>query len=75
MRNIDLPDRNKFILTTIADNCVAILETHASEQCQKGEYILSDGCVQQNVATGKFTEVEATGHKGRLYVLTEDLNR
>ena len=63
-----------FFLTTIANNLVAIIEVANAEARQRGEYIVSQSCLQKNVQSGKFTEVDATDHDGRVFILTSDLN-
>lgn len=66
----------KFLLTTIDNNLIAIVETDTSTPKQRGEYLLSHSCVQKNVECGKFVDVtgQASGTGGgKLYVLAEDL--
>lgn len=65
--------QNKFILTTIKGNMVAIMEVAPKEHRQKGEYYLSRDCVSRNVNQGTFSEVASKGHNGKLFVLTSDL--
>ena len=65
--------QNKFILTTIHGNMVAIVEVAPQENRQKGEYYLSGDCVSRNVNQGTFSEVTSDGHNGRIFVLTSDL--
>ena len=63
-----------FFLTTIANNLVAIVEMANAEARQRGEYILSSACVQKNLDAGTFVEVNASEHRGRVFVLSSDLN-
>ena len=63
-----------FFLTTIGNNLVAIIEVVEAQARQRGEYTVSQSCLERNVASGKFTEVDPTNHKGRVFVLTSDLN-
>jgi len=74
MYQADLPT-SQYILTTIANNMVAIVETATSENRHRGEYSLSSSCVSRNIKNGRFVEVSAEGHNGRLYVLADDLQR
>ena len=64
-----------FVLTTIGNGMVAIVETDDSAKRQRGEYTLSKSCVECNVTSGKFVDITDTaiGAEGKVFALKEDL--
>ena len=64
-----------FVLTTIGNGMVAIIETTDEAKRKRGEYTLSGSCVKRNLTTGKFVDVtdKAAGAEGKVFVLKEDL--
>lgn len=65
----------KYLLTTTDDKCVVIAEVPQGHRVDdRAEYVVSDGVIRANVASGNFTEV--TGRipwEGKIWVLTSDL--
>ena len=64
-----------FVLTTIGNGKVAIVETDDSADRQRGEYTLSNACVKRNIERGTFVDMthEAIGSEGKVFVLKRDL--
>ena len=64
-----------FVLTTIGNGMVAIVETSNEAKRQRGEYTLSKSCVERNVTSGKFVDMTdiATGAEGKVFALKSDL--
>ena len=64
-----------FVLTTIGNGMVAIVETSNEAKRQRGEYTLSKSCVNRNVATGLFVDIteQASGAEGKVFALKQDL--
>ena len=64
-----------FVLTTIGNGMVAIVETDDKAKRQRGEYTLSKSCVERNVTSGKFVDIteQATGAEGKVFALKQDL--
>ena len=67
-----------FIATTIGRaNMIAMLEVDEQEEPRKGEVRLSQDCVKVNLEKGLFTDMtgRVSNAIGKVYVLTEDLQR
>ena len=64
-----------FVLTTIGNGIVAIIETTDEAKRKRGEYTLSKSCVEQNLTSGKFVDVtdRVKGCDGKVFALKEDL--
>ena len=64
-----------FVLTTIGNGIVAIIETYDEASRKRGEYTLSKSCVNRNVTTGKFIDVtsKVKGAEGKVFALKQDL--
>ena len=69
-------DRSRFVLTTIGNGIVAMLETPVTEEKKRGEYLLSDTCVRKNIEAGTFVDAtsQVSGATGKVYILASDLN-
>jgi len=65
-----------FVLTTIGNGMVAIVETDDSAKRQRGEYTLSKSCVERNISHGIFIDItdRATGAEGKVFALKQDLS-
>jgi hypothetical protein len=68
-------DSRRFVLTTIGKGMVAMLETPANEVAQRGEYPLSNACVQKNLDSGTFVDMteNVPSAIGKVYILVSDL--
>ena len=66
---------SSFVLTTIGNGIVAIIETDDEANRKRGEYTLSKSCVNRNVTTGKFIDItdRVTGSGGKVFALKQDL--
>ena len=64
-----------YVLTTIGNGIVAIVETSDKAKRQRGEYTLSNACVNRNVTSGKFVDItaQANGAEGKVFALKTDL--
>ena len=67
---------SSYVLTTIGNGMVAIVETSDEAKRQRGEYTLSKSCVNRNVATGLFIDItdKALGAEGKVFALKQDLS-
>ena len=66
---------SSYVLTTIGNGIVAIIETSDKAKRQRGEYTLSRSCVNQNVGSGQFVDISDTvnGAEGKVFALKRDL--
>ena len=65
---------NKFIISTSTDGCVIIAEVNGDRVLGKGEYEISEGCLNRNVTCGTFKDIrKQCGYDGRIYALATDL--
>ena len=67
---------SSFVLTTIGNGIVAIVQTNDESDRKRGEFTLSRSCVNSNVASGKFVDVtdQVNGAEGEVFALKEDLD-
>jgi len=67
---------SRYVLTTIGQGIVAMVETPSSEKPKRGEYLLSGSCVQKNLESGTFIDITSRvgGSEGRVYALASDLD-
>jgi len=66
---------SSYVLTTIGNGMVAIIETTDKAKPQRGEYTLSKSCVNRNVGSGHFVDVsdKVNGAEGKVFALKRDL--
>jgi hypothetical protein len=65
----------KFVLTTIGQGKVAIVQSADKADDSKGERYVSEDFLNINTRNGKFIDVSGKGWnpEGRLYILAEDM--
>tara|TARA_R110002051_G_scaffold287567_4_gene350291 strand:+ start:1603 stop:1821 length:219 start_codon:yes stop_codon:yes gene_type:complete len=66
---------SSFVLTTIGNGIVAIVQTNDESDRKRGEYSLSRSCVDANVSSGQFIDVtdKVGGAEGKVFALKTDL--
>jgi len=64
-----------FVLTTIGNGIVAIVETSSEADRKRGEFTLSRSCLSANVTSGQFIDVsdKVNGAEGKVYARKQDL--
>ena len=67
---------SSYVLTTIGNGIVAIIESSDKAKRQRGEYTLSKSCVNRNVGSGQFVDVsdKVNGAEGKVFALKTDLS-
>tara|TARA_Y100000310_G_scaffold303085_1_gene341080 strand:+ start:631 stop:846 length:216 start_codon:yes stop_codon:yes gene_type:complete len=64
----------KLILSTSNDGIIVIADVDANKVLTKGEYEVSEGCMNRNVRCGTFKDIgKQCSYDGRLYALATDL--
>ena len=64
-----------FVLTTIGNGIVAIVETSEEADRKRGEFTLSRSCLSANVKSGQFIDIsdKVNGAEGKVYARKMDL--
>ena len=67
---------SSYVLTTIGNGIVAIIQTTDNAKRQRGEYTLSKSCVNRNVGSGQFVDIseKVNGAEGKVFALKTDLS-
>ena len=68
--------KKRLLLTTSLDGDVIVAEVKPTQVRNRGEYFVSNDFVRLNVENGILTDItEKVNNGGRVFILTDDLNR